>query len=165
MYGGLRMRYLAPFTIGRDELLARMDEEMNKFIDGFFTPGRGKEIAKRHYPKADVYREGNDLIIQAVLPFAERKDISLEIKDSTEYGPSVHEVIISGSCKQEENKDREYIHRELRRGRFTRTFYIDKKSIKRLPDPIAALRDGILNIIFREAFKEQKPEHRQIQIT
>ena len=61
----------------------------------------------------DVFRKGDDLVVQAAMPGIKPEDMEVTIVDNT--------LTIKGESKAEaEVKDADYVHRELRFGSFKR---------------------------------------------
>ena len=88
-------------------------------------------------PQADIYEDGNDIVVKAEIPGIKKEDLSINMKENV--------ITISGEKKSEEKVERkDYYRLERSFGSFSRNF--------QLPSEIepekakATFRDGVLEI-------------------
>ena len=116
------------------------------FFDDFFEP------AIKDQMKCDVYEKNGDYHIVLDLPGYDKDDITLECDNGY--------LTISAEKVAEDNEDsKNYIRRERRYGKFSRSFYvgdIDTESIE------AEFKKGTLQIVVPKV--EEKPSKKQIEI-
>jgi HSP20 family protein len=131
-------------TMGLRQVMDRLMEE------AFVVPRQGSFGGG---PSVDVYEEGDNLIVEAQLPGLKSDDINVSVENGV--------LTISGQTEaEEERKERNYLLRERRSGRFTRSLHL-------LPtytaDPSeATFEHGVLHLVFPKA-ESAKP--RRIQIS
>ena len=118
--------------------------------DAFVVPGTGATTGR---PSMDLYEEHDSLIVEAHLPGMKPDDISVSVENGV--------LTISGETKtEEERKERNYLLREKRSGRFTRSLQLPPTYA---PDPSEAkFEHGELRLVFPKA-ESAKP--RRIQIS
>ena len=117
--------------------------------DAVVMPGQG---ATGGGPSVDAYEEGDELVVEAQLPGMKPADIDVSVENGV--------LTISGQTgAEEERKERTYLLRERRSGRFTRSLHLPATYT---PDPSAAtFEHGVLRLVFPKA-ESAKP--RRIQI-
>jgi HSP20 family protein len=100
----------------------------------------------------DIYEEGEDLVVEAHLPGMKPDDLDVNVERGV--------LTISGRAEAEqERKERNYLLREKRAGRFTRTVQLPASYTA---DPSeATFEHGVLRLVFPKA-EEAKP--RRIQL-
>lgn len=112
-----------------------MTRRMNWLLDSH-RPGRFPEYV---LPALDLYNKNGSYFIEVALPGLDKKDVEVEIEGNC--------MAISGkyeSEKEEEQKDKRYHYRELRRGQFSRTVTFPEEID---PARVAATFDrGILKV-------------------
>lgn len=101
-------------------------------------------------PSADIYREGNNIVVKTELPGMTKEDIDITLTDD--------KITISGEKKREEKvEEKDYYRYERSSGSFSRSF--------RLPEEVqtdkvkASFKNGILEIkipMTEEARKKEK---------
>jgi HSP20 family protein len=103
-------------------------------------------------PLVDVYEEGDNLVVEAQLPGLKPDDINVSVENGV--------LTISGqTAAEEERKERNYLLREKRSGRFTRSLHLPPTYTA---DPSEAkFEHGVLHLVFPKA-ESAKP--RRIQI-
>jgi HSP20 family protein len=103
-------------------------------------------------PSVDVYEDGDQLVVEAQLPGVKPDDINVSVENGV--------LTISGQTEaEEERKERTYLLREKRSGRFTRSLHLPPTYT---PDPSeATFEHGVLRLVFPKA-ESAKP--RRIQI-
>ena len=118
--------------------------------DAFVMPRGGGEGWGA--PSVDVYEEGDNLVVEAQLPGIKPDDIDVHVERGV--------LTISGRMEaEEERKERNYLLREKRSGRFTRSLQLPASYTA---DPSeATFEQGVLRLVFPKA-EEAKP--RRIQI-
>lgn len=116
------------------------------FFDDFFVP------AEKDQMKCDVYEKDGDYHIEMDIPGYDKEDIQLECDNGY--------LTISAEKNEEENEEKKnYIRRERRYGKFSRSFYVgdvDTESIE------AEFKKGTLNVVVPKV--EEKTTKKQIEI-
>lgn len=137
-----------PFSVF-DRLHNRMLHLMDQMLGG--SPTRLK--AGEEIPRLNMYKEQENLIIEAALPGIDKDDIKVHAtRDS---------VTISGETRREaETKEKEY-HREWSYGSYTRSVRLP---VEVDPDKITAkMQDGILKLTL-PMLEPERHQRRQINI-
>ena len=89
------------------------DDFLDRFIYGW--PSLAREVDTTWIPRVDINETDKDIILDVELPGLDKKDIKIEVKDST--------LTISGERKQEKETEDSGCRRvERRYGKFERTF-------------------------------------------
>ncbi len=88
-------------------------------------------------PSADIFRDGNDIVVKAEVPGMDKKDLDVVISED--------KITVSGEKKKEEKVERkDYYRFERSEGSFTRSF--------RLPEDVqtgkakATFKNGVLEV-------------------
>src|SRR5919204_282318 len=131
-------------ALGLRQLMDRM------FEDAVIVP-RGREEGWGG-PAMDVYEEGDNLVVEAHLPGMKPEDLDVNVERGV--------LTISGKTEsEEERKDRNYLLREKRSGRFSRSVQLPPSY--NTENCQASFENGVLRLVFPKA-EEAKP--RRIQI-
>jgi HSP20 family protein len=84
---------------------------MNTLLESFMRPARLPEFS---VPAMDLYKKDGSYIVEVALPGLEKKDISIEVVSNC--------LTVTGRYeKTDEDDDKRYHYRELRRGDFSRS--------------------------------------------
>lgn len=148
----------------RDEFFAPVQSLFDKISNEFFTdfkPFTLESFRGRTYPKIDIRIDGSDYIVEAALPFVEERDLDVTLDKNI--------LTIKGKAEAENKHDDGcYVHRELSRSAFSRSFQIPedlyKDWINRSPDDpiennvVAKLENGILTITLKDLLPEKEKE-------
>jgi len=103
-------------------------------------------------PAMDVYEEGDNLVVEAHLPGIKPEDLEVHVERGV--------LTISGRMEaEEERKDRHYLVREKRTGRFTRSLQLPASY--NTENCQSHYENGVLRLVFPKS-EEAKP--RRIQI-
>lgn len=131
-------------TMGLRQVMDRLLE------DAVLMPRQGTGGAG---PSVDVYEEGDNLIVEAQLPGFTPENLDVNVERGV--------LTISGQTEaEEERKDRNYLLREKRSGRFTRSLHLPPAYAA---DPNqATFEHGVLRLVFPKT-EEAKP--RRIQLS
>jgi len=118
--------------------------------DAFIVPRPGGTESS---PSVDVYEEGDNLIVEAHAPGFKPENLDVNVERGV--------LTISGQSEAEqERKERNYLLREKRSGRFTRSLQLPPSYTT---DPTqATFEHGVLHLVFPKA-EEAKP--RRIQLS
>ena len=139
-YGAMRQ------PMGLRQLMDRMLE------DAFIMPREGSGQSWGGGPAMDVYEEGDNLVVEAHLPGIKPDDLDVHVEQGV--------LTISGHTEgEDERKDRNYLVREKRAGRFTRGIQIPPSY--NTENCQSHFEHGVLRLVFPKA-EEAKP--RRIQI-
>jgi HSP20 family protein len=125
---------LVPFrNRSRRDVAEREEDPFNSLVSGFFDDVM--DFAGRSF-RADIKESDDEYTIEAEMPGMKKEDINLEIND--DY------LTISAEHKEEkEEKKENYIRRERRAGRYTRSFYLENVN---QDDIKAEYEEGILKV-------------------
>jgi len=121
---------------GRGEL-ARLHEEMDNLIGGFFGDLDWPVWGRSRWPAIDIAEKDNEFLVKAEVPGCKADDIDISVHGNT--------LTISGEKKQQEEKqERGYYHIERSYGSFRRDLNlageVDPAKIE------AACKDGVLTV-------------------
>ena len=118
--------------------------------DAFVMPRNGGETWGG--PAVDVYEEGDNLVVEAHLPGTKPENLDVTVERGV--------LTISGTAESEqERKDRNYLLREKRSGRFSRSLQLPSTYTA---DPTeASFEHGMLRLVFAKA-AEARP--RRIEV-
>ena len=131
-------------AMGLRQLMDRM------FEDAFVMPREGGEGWGG--PAMEVFEEGDNLVVEAHLPGMKPEDLNVSVERGM--------LTISGTTESEaERKERNYLLREKRSGRFTRSLKLPPAY--QTENCQANYENGVLQLVFPKA-EEAKP--RRIQI-
>lgn len=124
-----------------DEFLTPFDQVfdgmMKEFLPAFTDSRLGVDFFKSgSYPKVDIVDDSDHVIIHAAVPGMSKNDIEIEILDGV--------LSISGKSNQVEEYKDKYVHKEIKRSQFRRSFTLgdnlDQNSID------ASFEDGLLTL-------------------
>ncbi len=132
--------------IGLRQLMDRMLE------DAFVMPREGGEGWGG--PAMDVYEEGDDLVVEAHLPGIKPEDVDVSVERGV--------LTISGKTESEQEcKERNYLLREKRSSRFTRSLQLP--AMYQADNCRADFENGVLRLVFPKA-EEAKPRKINVQV-
>ena len=105
-------------------------------------------------PSVDIYETDENIVLKAELPGVDKKDVSVEVKDST--------LILKGERKREKEVKEENYHRVERSfGTFMRSFTLPV-SVKQ--DQVKAkFKDGVLEVTLPKS-EEAKPKQVKVEV-
>lgn len=136
--------------------LVSMREAMERLFDdrlfrSLWLADGERELA----PALDVYTTDAAVVAKAALPGVRPEDVEITVTEDL--------VTISGTFKEEtETKDAGYLHRELSRGQFRRTF--TPPAAFRADETTATFKDGVLTLTMPRA-EEVRPRHIKVEPT
>jgi len=100
-------------------------------------------------PAMDIYRDGNNIVMETSLPGMKKEDVNISFDDGV--------LTVSGEMKEEkEKKEEDYYYKERRTGSFSRSVAmpeeINAEGIK------AEMKDGVLKVTMplKEQAKSKK---------
>lgn len=109
---------------------------------------------RRHVPALDLFTTPQAVIAKVALPGVKPEDVDITIADEI--------VTITGSYLEEmQAQDAGYLHKELGRGTFTRTFSLP--AAVRTDAATATFKDGLLVLTLPKT-EEVKARHVKVQI-
>lgn len=128
---------------------------MEDMVGGFHPPYFEKEQAvEMLLPAFNVYRDGENFVVEVSAPGYEKEDVSIEMHDDL--------LTITGRRREEEEKeDKDYLFREFRAGSFSRSI--------RVPGPVdpdklkAKYRNGVLKVYMPYAEAEKRSKTIEIE--
>jgi HSP20 family protein len=125
---------------------------MDRMLEDAYVMPREGGAEGGSSPSMDVYEEGDNIVVEAHLPGMKPDDLEVHVERGL--------LTISGRTEAEqERKERNYLLREKRVGRFTRSVQLPASYTA---DPSEATFDqGVLRLVFPKA-EEAKP--RRIQL-
>ena len=107
-------------------------------LDDFFTDPWFSARREHEGFKLDVQKKDKEYLIEAELPGVKKEEISLEMNDGT-LTISVNRE----ESKEEEDKEKNYIHKERRTSSMSRSVYVGDADAK---DIHAKLDNGVLKV-------------------
>jgi HSP20 family protein len=117
------MRYtLGAPVLDRNDPFSRplsLRQMMDRLVEHAFVPGPGpaSQMAGGDGPALDAYDEGDHLVVEVQLPGMKSEDIDVSIEQGV--------LTIQGEMKAEDERtDRNYLIREHRMGRFSRSVHL-----------------------------------------
>jgi HSP20 family protein len=143
------IRRPTPFIdlLGMREAFDRLFDE--RFVRPLWLTNGERELA----PALDVYTTPEAVVAKAALPGVKPEDVEITIADDL--------VTIAGSFKEEQEKtEAGYVHKELSRGAFRRTFTVP--AAVKAEDAKAVFKDGLLTLTVPRA-EEAKPRHVKVE--
>lgn len=116
-------------------------KEMEDMVNRMFGDFRGEAGLEKSTgistPSFNMFKDGNDMVIEASVPGFDKKDIKVELRDDL--------LTIKGEQKEEtEKKEKDYYHREFSSSSFSRSVRLPEKV--KPEDFKAKYKDGILEI-------------------
>ena len=125
---------------------------MDRMLEDAYVMPREGGVEGGGGPSMDVYEEGDNLVVEAHLPGMKPDDLDVHVERGV--------LTISGRTEAEqERKERNYLLREKRVGRFSRSVQLPASYTA---DPSeATFEQGVLRLVFPKA-EEAKP--RRIQL-
>ena len=130
---------------------------MDRLIDEFFTqqPGAAREMAQLGWqPAVEMFETDSDVVVKAAVPNVDPKNIDVTVTGDT--------ITLKGETKQEEErKDRNYYHQEMRYGAFARTLPLATEV--KSAEAKATYKDGVLEVRIPKADRV-KPASVKVQV-
>ena len=125
---------LVPFrNRSRRDVAEREEDPFNNLVSDFF--GDVMDFAGRSF-RADIKENDEEYTIEAEMPGIKKEDIELEINDD-------YLTISAEHSEEKEEKEENYIRRERRQGKYTRSFYLENVN---QDDIEAEYNDGVLKV-------------------
>ena len=125
---------LVPFrNRSRRDVAEREEDPFNSLVSDFF--GDVMDFAGRSF-RADIKENDDEYTIEAEMPGMKKEDIELEINDD-------YLTISAEHSEEREEKEENYIRRERRQGKYTRSFYLENVN---QDDIEAEYNDGVLKV-------------------
>ena len=146
----------SPAIFDRDEFLTPFSSLLDEFFNDSFESFGEKFFEHGTYPKVDVRDEDNQLVIEADVPGLTKEQVKVEIDGGI--------LRIKGERKESSEKNnKSYVHRELKRSSFCRSFRIgDNVDSDKLS---AKFENGVLEItVPKKVPSVSSPPPRQIEI-
>ncbi len=137
------------------ELVSVRDAMERLFDERLFRPFWVAEGLRETTPALDLYTTAEAVIAKVALPGVKPEDVDITIADDL--------VTITGSFEAEiERTEAGYVHKELSRGSFSRSFSVptavDTEAAK------ASFKDGLLTLTLPKT-EEVKPKHIKVELT
>ena len=146
----IRMPYSGGLSLTRDELLTPFDSFINDFFNQQMELSKSFPndfFSKGSYPKVNVADLKDKVVIEAAVPGMDKSDISIEVNENI--------LTLSGKSSQSSGvSDGQYIRRELKRSKFSRSFALGDNL--NLDDISATCIDGILTLTVPKKVEEDK---------
>lgn len=101
------------------------------------------DLFKDSFMKSDIYKKDNIYNIEIDMPGIRKEDITMEVENG---------YLTVTVKKEDEQENREYLHKERYYGKMMRTFYIGEVDESMIH---ASFQDGILKISFEEEDKSK----------
>jgi HSP20 family protein len=125
------------------------------FDERFLRPIWPRDAEQETVPALDLFTTQEAVIAKVALPGVKSEDVDVSIADDL--------VTVRGSYEeQKETKDAGYMHKELSRGSFSRSFALPT-AIK--PEAAtASFKDGLLTLTLPKT-EEVKPKHVKVEVS
>lgn len=143
-------------SFGKDEFLTPFSSLFDDFFNQSFPNLEVGFLSKTAYPKIDIIDEPDKVVIEAEIPGLKKDQVIVELEKGV--------LRIKGEKKEEsENKNRNYVHRELKRSSFCRSFSVGENV--NTGSVSAKYEDGILEITLQKIQPTpEKDEVKKIKI-
>lgn len=148
-------KYRYPTTL-RSDVFGPLEQVFDSFFNDFFKNSNLDKVkAFAGYPKIDVSRENDNIILRAAIPGVKPDDVKVEMIDD-------YTVEISGKMSEEySSTENSYSIKELSKRAFSRQLNFGQE----VGDPIeASIKDGILTLKW-QVDTPKEPEKRMVKIT
>lgn len=143
------MANLVPFNRKRRDLERLGFGDFRNMLDGFFSDMWMPERTLIHDTfKIDVKENENDYVVEAELPGVEKEEIDLKLNDGR-----LSISIKRDERMEEEDKERNYIHKERRFCSMSRTVYLEDAVTEGIN---AKLENGLLSITVPKKAREER---------
>ncbi len=128
------VRWAPSYSPSRD--LINMQEELNRFVDGFFRGAPARPELTPFTPVVDIEETPEEFVFHVDLPGVKQKDVKVSLMGDT--------LTIRGERSFEPIRDRNMLRMERTYGQFERTFTLSAPV--RADGVKASYRDGVLEI-------------------
>jgi HSP20 family protein len=144
-----------PSLFDRDEFLTPFSSLFDEIFNESFPSLDVGFLSKNAYPKVDIIDEETQVIINAEIPGVSKEQVKVELNDDV--------LSIKGE-KQQEVKDekKNYIHRELKKSSFCRSFTVGSNINKETVN--AKFENGILTITLKKLMPTPKKQSKVIDV-
>lgn len=135
------------------EVVSLRDALEGLFDERFFRPIWTSDVGRDVVPALDLCTTPEAVVAKVALPGVKPEDVDISITDDL--------VTISGSFKEEkETTEAGYLHKELSRGSFSRSF--STPTTIKAADAKATFADGLLTLTLPKT-EQAKPTHVKVQ--
>jgi HSP20 family protein len=136
--------------------IVTLRDAMERFFDErFLRPIWPWDGERETAPALDLFTTQEAVIAKVALPGVKPEDVDVTIADDL--------VTVRGSYEeQKETKDAGYMHKELSRGSFSRSFALP--TTVKAGAATAAFKDGLLTLTLPKT-EEVKPKHVKVEIS
>ena len=128
------VRFAPGYHPARD--LINMQDELNRFVDGFFSTSRPRQDVTPFTPVVDVEETPEAFVLHADLPGVRQQDVKVSLMGDT--------LTIRGERTFDREKNKSWLRVERAYGPFERTFTLGTPV--RADAVKASYRDGVLEI-------------------
>ena len=143
------IRRPSPFT----EIVSLRDAMDRLFDEQLFRPLWRAEGEREFVPALDLYTTPEMVIAKVALPGVKSEDVDVSIAEGV--------VAVKGTFKEEKETTEEgYIHKELSRGAFSRTFSLP--TTVKAEAATATFTDGVLTLTLPK-MEQAKPTHVKVE--
>jgi HSP20 family protein len=145
------IRRPSPFT----EFVSLRDAMERLFDEQLFRPLWTADSERELVPALDLYTTPESVIAKVALPGVKAEDVDVVIADDV--------VTVKGSFKEaKETTEAGYIHKELSRGSFSRSFSLP--TTVKAEAATATFADGVLTLGLPK-IEEAKPTHVKVEVS
>jgi HSP20 family protein len=140
----------SPSLFNRDEFLTPFSTFFDNFFNESFADNFGVDFfEKGTYPKVDVRDEETQIIIEAEVPGLTKEKVNVELDNGI--------LRIKGEKQDvDDKKTKSYVHRELKRSSFCRSFSVGNNIDTNGVD--AKFNNGVLEITLKKLKPDPKKE-------
>ena len=142
---------VVPSLFDRDEFLTPFSSLFDDFFNSSFpTLSLGEDFfEKGTYPKVDVSDEPTQILIEAEVPGLTKEQVEVEIDNGV--------LRIKGDKQEvQDSSSKKYVHKELKRSSFCRSFIIGDNIDQSKLD--AKFENGILKLVLPKKVPDPKKE-------
>lgn len=136
------------------EFDAVFDSLVNDFFNSVSRTPFVKQAQKASYPRIDIRDNRESAIIDATVPGLKKEEITIKYEEG---------LLSISADKQASPDDGAWLHKEIHRSSFLRSFSVDEKTFD-VGKITADLEDGILSIIIPKKDEKIPPLPKEIKI-
>ena len=142
-----KQEFVAPFEAMFDQIMNDLYPTLYKELDKDF-------FQKGSYPKCNIYKDSDNLTIEAAVPGLKKGELDIQVSNNI--------LTISGKSTNIKDKKETYLHREIKKSSFQRSFNLsdelDVSAIKATHD------HGILCIEIPYLKPKEKEEQSTVKV-
>lgn len=107
-----KQEFVAPFEAMFDQIMNDLYPDLYKELDKDF-------FKKGSYPKCNIYRNNDELTIDAAVPGLKKEELDIQVSNSI--------LTISGKSTNDKTNKETFLHREIKKSSFQRSFSLSEE--------------------------------------